>query len=84
MLYGILVVSTKKDQQTQNTTQSGFFLRKANSEVFKEAPISSRRIESEFTLEEKDTNFVTFRNYVDDLIKTAVISIYGDLSQFTE
>ena len=33
MLYGILVVSTKKDQQTQNTTQSGFFLRKANREI---------------------------------------------------
>ena len=48
------------------------------------APISSKRINNEFTLQDdNDTSFVQFREYGEMEIRSAIISIYWTFSKFT-
>ena len=54
-----------------------YFLNESNKEVHRSAPISSKRIDDEFTLQDDDAAFVTFREYVETEMKAAVLSIYG-------
>ena len=56
---------------------------KLKLEAYRESKISSSRIALNFTLSDDDPSFVKFRSHVDEITKTAILSVYGKFAEFT-
>ena len=51
--------------------------------VIKQAPISTKKVQKQYSLLANDKGFVSFRNYVDEECMKAVSAIYGNFNEFT-
>ena len=51
--------------------------------VIKQAPISTKKVQKQYSLLANDEGFVSFQNYVDEECMKAISAIYGNFNEFT-
>ena len=49
----------------------------------KSSDVSTRQLKRSFLLGDEDVKFVNFRNYVDDMTKDKILTLYGNWSELT-
>ena len=56
---------------------------KKKTEKYKDEPISTERLCQHLNLNDKDEDFIQFREYMDEVTKKAILDVYGNFSEFT-